>query len=91
MKKTSRNILLAAISLIVIIAMIAITFEFRRQLGWWAFIDCFTLFMTAFSWLMSIAVGYMIPHSGKLLQKIAMVFAILTVIAWLIEFIIYSL
>ncbi|MCM1489807.1 MAG: hypothetical protein NC095_03135 [Muribaculum sp.] len=91
MKKSNRNILLASISLLVIIAMIAITFEFRRQLGWWAFIDCFTLFMTAFTWLMSIAIGYMIPQSGKLLQKIAIVFAILTLLAWLAEFIIYSL
>lgn len=91
MKKSNRNILLASISLLVIIAMIAITFEFRRQLGWWAFIDCFTLFMTAFTWLMSIAIGYMIPQSGKLLQKIAIVFAILTLLAWFAEFIIYSL
>lgn len=91
MKKTSRNILLASISLLVIIAMIAITFGFRRELGWWAFIDCFTLFMTAFSWLMSILVGYMIPQSGKLLQKIAIVFAVLTIIAWIAEYIIYSL
>lgn len=91
MKKSNRNILLASISLLVIIAMIAITFDFRRQLGWWAFIDCFTLFMTAFTWLMSIAIGYMIPQSGKLLQKIAIVFAILTLLAWLAEFIIYSI
>lgn len=91
MKKTSRNLLLASISLVVVIAMIAITFEFRRQLGWWAFIDCFTIFMTVFTWLMSIAVGYMIPHSGRVLQKFAIIFAILTVIAWLIEFIVYSI
>lgn len=91
MKKTSRNLLLASISLVVVIAMIAITFEFRRQLGWWAFIDCFTIFMTVFTWLMSIAVGYMIPHSGRVLQKIAIVFAILTILAWLLEFILYTL
>lgn len=86
MKKTSRNLLLASVSLLAIIAMIAITFQFRKEFGWWAFIDCFTLFMTAFTWLMSIAIGYMIPQSGKLLQKIAIVFGILTLIAWLVEY-----
>jgi len=91
MTKSSRSLILSVISIIVIIAIIAITFEFRRQLGWWAFIDCFTLFMTAFSWLMSIVIGYMIPHSGKILKKIAIVFAILTLIAWVVEYIIYSI
>lgn len=91
MKKTSRNLLLASISLIAVIAMIAITFQFRRELGWWAFIDCFTIFMTVFTWLMSIAIGYMIPQSGKLLQKIAIVFGILTVVAWIVEYILMAL
>lgn len=87
MTKKSRNIFLSVLSLIVIITMISVTFGFRRELGWWAFIDCFTLFMAAFSWLMSEVIGIMIPQSGKLLQKIAIVFAILTVIAWLVEYI----
>lgn len=91
MKKTSRNILLASISLIATIAMIAITFQFRRELGWWAFIDCFTIFMAVFTWLMSIAIGYIIPQSGKLLQKIAIVFAILTLLAWIVEYILMAL
>lgn len=91
MKKTSRNILLASISLIATIAIIAVTFQFRRELGWWAFIDCFTIFMAVFTWLMSIAIGYIIPQSGKLLQKIAIVFAILTLVAWIVEYILMAL
>lgn len=90
MKKTSRNLLLASISLVVVIAIIAITFGFRRQLGWWAFMDCFTLFMTVFTWLMSIAVGYMIPYSGNVLRKITFIFAALTIVAFFVEFIIYT-
>ncbi len=86
MTKKGRNILLSVISLILIIVMIALTFRFRREFGWWAFIDCFTLFMAAFSWLMSEVIGIMIPQSGKLMQKIAIVFAVLTVIAWLVEY-----
>lgn len=86
MKKTSRNILLSVLALILTIVMIAITFRFRKELGWWSFIDCFTLFMAVFSWLMSEVIGIMIPHSGKLLQKIALVFGILTIIAWIVEY-----
>ena len=90
MTKKSRNILLSVLALILTIVMIAITFRFRKELGWWAFIDCFTLFMTVFSWLMSEVIGIMIPHSGKLLQKIAIIFGVLTVLAWIGEYITYS-
>lgn len=90
MSKNSRNLLLALLALILVVAMIAVSYSFRRQLGWWAFIDCFTLFMTVFSWIMSILIGKMIPHSGRVLQKISVVFAVLTVIAWIAEYIAYS-
>lgn len=90
MMSTSRKLLLALLALILTIAFIAITFNFRRQLGWWAFIDCFALFMTVFTWLMSILISKMIPHSGKLLANIALIFAILTVISLIGEYIAYS-
>lgn len=86
----SRKILLALLALILTIAFIAITFGFRRQLGWWAFIDVFALFMTVFTWLMSLLIGKMIPHSGKLLANIALIFAILTVISLIGEYIAYT-
>ena len=90
MSKNSRNFLLAFVALILVVAMIAVSYDLRRQLGWWAFADCFTLFMTVFSWLMSMLIGKLIPHSGKVLQKIAIVFGVLTVIAWIAEYIAYS-
>lgn len=90
MNTKGRNVLLAVVSLILVIVMIAVTFSFRKELGWWAFIDCFTLFMTVFSWLMSMAIGSMIPYSGKVLQKFAIVFLALTVVAWIVEYFLYS-
>lgn len=80
----AKKILLPALALILIIVMIGLTFQLRREVGWWAFIDCFTLFMMAFSWMMSYVIGRMVPHAGKVLQKTAIVFAVLTVIAWLV-------
>ncbi len=87
---TPRKMLLAVIALIVTIAYIAITFSFRKELGWWAYIDCFALFMTVFTWLMSLVIGKMIPHSGQLLAKIALVFGILFIISLVGEYIAYS-
>lgn len=87
---TTRKMLLAFIALIVTIVYIAVTFRFRRELGWWAYIDCFALFMTVFTWLMSLVVGKMIPHSGQLLAKIALVFGILFIVSLVGEYIAYS-
>ena len=87
---TSRKMLLALLALIVTIVYIVVTFRFRRELGWWAYIDCFALFMTVFTWLMSLLIGKMIPHSGKLLAKIALVFAILFIISLIGEYIAYT-
>ncbi len=86
----SRKILLALVALILTIAFIAISFDFRRQLGWWAFIDLFALFMTVFSWLMSLLIGKMIPHSGIVLQKLSVIFGILFVISLIGEYIAYT-
>lgn len=88
--KFSQKILLALVSFILVIAVIAITYDFRRQLGWWAFIDCFALFMTVFIWLMSLVIGKMIPYSGRVLARIAVVFGILFVVALVGEYIVYS-
>lgn len=90
MMSTSRKMLLALLALIVTIVYIVVTFRFRRELGWWAYIDCFALFMTVFTWLMSLLIGKMIPHSGKLLAKIALVFGIIFIIAFVGEYIAYT-
>ena len=87
---TTKKILLALIALIISIVYIAITFRFLNELSWWAYADCFALFMAVFTWLMSIVISRMIPHSGKLLATIALVFGILFVIALIVEYIAYS-
>ena len=88
---TTKKMLIALFALIVAIVYIAITFRFRKELGWWAFIDCFALFMTVFTWLMSLVISNMIPHSGKMLAKIALVFGILFILSLVGEYIAYSI
>ncbi len=91
MMATTKKMLLALLALIVTIVYIAVTFRFRKELGWWAFIDCFAIFMTVFTWLMAMVVGKMIPHSGKVLTKISLVFGILSVISLVGEYIAYTI
>ena len=86
-----KKMMLALAALIVSVVYIAVTFRFRKELGWWAFSDCFALFMTVFTWLMSLVISRMIPHSGQVLSKIALVFGILFVIALVVEYFVYSL
>lgn len=87
---TAKKMLLALLALIISIVYIAITFRFRKEFGWWAFIDCFALFMTVFTWLMSLVISNMIPHSGKVLAKIALVFGILFILSLVGEYIAYT-
>lgn len=87
----SKKMPVALLALIITIVYIAVTFRFRKELGWWAFSDCFALFMAVFTWLMSLVISRMIPHSGKLLAKLALVFGILFVIALVAEYFVYSL
>lgn len=91
MMSSGKKMLLALLALFVSIVYIAVTFRFRKELGWWAFSDCFALFMAVFTWLMSLVISRMIPHSGQLLSKIALVFGILFVIALVVEYFVYSL
>ena len=88
---SSRKMLLALLALVVSIVYIAVTFRFRKELGWLAFADCFALFMAVFTWLMSLLISRMIPHSGCVLSKMALVFSILFVIALVGEYIAYSI
>ena len=88
---TTKKMLLALVALIVSVVYIVVTFRFRRELGWWAFSDCFALFMAVFTWLMSLVISRMIPHSGKLLSNIALIFGIIFIIALVGEYIVYSL
>lgn len=87
---TTKKMLFALLALIVSIVYVALTFRLRKELGWWAFADCFALFMAVFTWLMSLLISKMIPHSGRVLSNIALVFGILFIIALVGEYIAYS-
>ena len=87
---TTKKMLLALVALILTIVYIALTFRFRREFGWWAFIDCFALFMAVFTWIMSMVISRMIPYSGRLLAKIALLFGILFILALVGEYIAYT-
>ena len=87
---SSKKTLLALLALIVIIVYIAVTFRWRRELGWWDFDDCFILFMSVFTWVMSLLVARIIHHSGKVLSNMALVFGVLFVIALIAEYIVYT-
>ena len=91
MMTTSKKMLLALLALLVSIVYIAVTFRFRKEFGWWAFSDCFALFMAVFTWLMSLVISRMIPHSGQVLSKMALVFGILFIIALVVEYFVYSM
>ena len=86
----TKKMMLALGALILTIVYIALTFRFRRELGWWAFIDCFALFMAIFTWIMSMFISRMIPYSGRLLAKIALLFGILFILALVGEYIAYT-
>ena len=88
---TTKKMLLSLLALIISIVYIAVTFRFRMELGWWAFIDCFALFMAVFTWMMSLLISRMIPHSGNLLARIAILFGVLFIIALIGEYIAYTL
>ncbi|MDE6649049.1 MAG: hypothetical protein K2K45_03865 [Muribaculaceae bacterium] len=87
---TAKKIAFALLALMIAIIYIAVTFRLRKEIGWWAFIDCFVLFMTVFTWLMSLVIGQMIPHSGKILAKIALLFGIFFIISLVGEYIAYT-
>lgn len=87
---TTKKMTLALLALIIAIIYIVLTFRFRMELGWWAFADCFMLFMAIFSWLMSLVISGMIPNSGRVLSNIAFVLGILFVVSLVGEYITYS-
>lgn len=91
MSTNYRNLIFAFLGLLISVALIVITFDFRRSIGWWAFADAFALFMTVFTWMMSIIVGKIIPHSGMVLKKITVIFAILFALCLIGEYIAYMI
>lgn len=91
MTKYSRSILWTVIALVISIAYIGFSFKYRKEMGWWAFIEPFALFMSTFTELMALVIGRTIPSSGKSLNKASIVFGIIFAIAIVVECILWSI
>lgn len=81
--------ILSALALIISIVYILVTFGLRKDFGWCAFIDCFALFMTSFLWMMSIAIGRIIPLSGITIRNFAIGAFFLFLVSLLIEYLVF--
>lgn len=85
MTRQTRKTLITSILLVLSIIYLACTFKYRRELGWWAFIEPFALFMSEFTELMSIFIGRMIPTAGKTLNMISYLLGAVFVIFLIVE------
>ena len=87
-----RNLLysktVAWLALMVIIAVIVLTFSIRPV--WWTFFDEFFAFMMIFCQLVALYIMKFNQFAGKKLQVCAAVFGVLTILSLIAEFIIYQ-
>ena len=68
---------------IAIILILCLSFTSRKY--WWCYIDVFFFFMGAFCQLMALTLGVKIPKAGAKLSMIAAIFAIIGIVALLVE------
>lgn len=73
-------------ALILVVAVIIMTFPARKE--WWAFIDVFCAFMMVFCHLMALYLGRLIGPAGKKLEIAAIVFGVLMIVSFIVEFIV---
>lgn len=85
MNKQTRTILFTVIGLVISILYLAFSFRYRKELGWWAFIEPFALFMSTFTELMALIIGRMIPSAAKTLQIISFVLGGIFCVAIVVE------
>lgn len=71
--------LYVGIALLVVIALICVTFKLR--VAWWGFIDIFFFFIAAFSQLTALTLGARIAPVGAKLSMIAFLSLLLAVLA----------
>lgn len=83
------KMILSVLAIIASIVYILVTFGMRKELGWCAFIDCFALFMASFLWMMSIAIGKIIPLSGIAIRNFAIGAFALFLVSLVIELIVF--
>lgn len=74
---------------ILIILVIGLTFTLRPV--WWAFSDIFFAFMMVFSHLMAVYIYKLNPFASRSLDRFALVFGILTVVALVVEVVLFQI
>ena len=87
MKAILKSKLTALIALLLVVVLIIFTFSIRP--AWWAFFDIFFLFMMVFCHLLSLMIEKMSIPAAKKLETFAMVFGLLTLAAFIGEYIAY--
>lgn len=88
MKKILRSKIFSWIALILIVALIIATYTLRTS--WWAFFDVFFFFMMAFCHLLALNLYKMSPLASRKLDVAAFFFAIMGVIAFIVEWLLFS-
>lgn len=82
-----RSKTIAWLAFFLIIVVIITTYKFRP--AWWAFIDEFFAFMMVFSQLAALYIYKFNAYAGSRLQLFAAIFAALTLLSFIGEFIAY--
>ena len=88
MNKVFKSKIAALVAFFLVIIVIILTFGLRP--AWWAFIDLFFAFMAAFCHLVALYLGRMNPYIGKRMEMFALIFAVLTVLSFVGEYIAYT-
>lgn len=89
MNKLLQSKLFTAAALALCILSIILTFSIRKE-QWWMFIDIFFIFMAIFSHLMSLTIVKLNEPASRKLDIVAFRFLILGVIAFIAEWIAFS-
>ena len=88
MKNPLQSTFVAWIAFAIVIIVIVTTFQYRQ--AWWSFIDLFFAFMMVFCQLAGLYIGKFNVYAGKKLRSFAGICLILTVLAFIAEYILYQ-
>lgn len=83
MKNVLKSELFAWMALVVVIAVLCVTFSMRTV--WWAYIDIFCAFMMVFIHLMAVYLGKKLPGVGNQLDTVAFIFGALMIVSFAVE------
>lgn len=88
MNNALKSKVLAWVALILIIAILCISFTQRGV--WWAYIDIFFAFMMCFIHLMAVYLGKKLPAVGRQLDFAAFICGCLAILAFAIEYLAFQ-